>query len=189
MSLSTFVNDLLNTNLNGWFKSIFNGPSYPVITGSYIYKHLLRGEEIEDVDLVVESLEKFKDIYGSVYEKLLLTYPFKGLRYHLKRKDIKYLDIISVDTYLELLEKNGLTPINSLILTKDGIEHVYNPKELRERFKISENFDPINERDWMVDNFERGRYCKWSTMRKKDIEYFSSFDIIDEEECECHYIY
>ena len=187
--LRDLANNLLNIDLNGWFKNIFYSSSNPIITGSYIYKFLLRDEKIEDIDIIVEDLERSKNVFGRHYKRFGFRYPFPGYRIDFDRKDGVYLDVIGYNTYLNVVAINGLTPVNSLILSKDGIKHIYDSKSLRERFWIPEDLDPIKERDWMVDNFKKGRYCKWSRMREKDIEYFSDFDVIDEQECECHFIF
>lgn len=187
-SLSEFAKSITSLNVNGFFKTLLYGEDNPVITGSYIYKKLIRGEKIPDVDIVIRNLHAFKKIFRKHFKYFTLTYPFEGLRYDLRRSDGVYLDVISSEDYIATVHTNGLTTINSLVYSDGEIKHICELDEMRDVFS-SKNLDVEREKLWNIDNFRRGRYCKWSTMRDKDIEYFNTFDIIDLKECMDHHIY
>ena len=89
---------------------------------SVIHKHLLENEKIEDVDYVLEYIEKFDDDIKDHYLKLLLQYYFQknsienfkqilllGYKFDLRIDDIKeaFLNIKTNDeNVIEFLEEN-----------------------------------------------------------------------------------
>jgi hypothetical protein len=46
--------------------------------------------------------------------------------------------------------------------------------------------NPVAEREWMIKNLKEKKYCKWTDMRPKDVEYFKNWTVLDFQECAVH---
>ena len=179
---------IVNMNTRSFLKKLIHGSYFPIITGSFVYKTLIRNERSEDIDIFYNLLRKnfyyAEHSYGTGIDEHVDSQTYK-VRFLGALQPIK-IDALNAE---EIFNKIGsLTPVNSLVYTKDGIKHILEFDEIKE-LVTNLDLDPIKERTWMIDNFKNGRYCKWNDMREKDVEYFSTFDVIDCSECEKHGIF
>lgn len=148
------------------------------IAGSYVYKHLVRGEKVNDIDVIYDGNVDSK---GKLIQKMIPTCKFglKGLAYQeitdysclwcdINNSERKLkIDIIPKDDFLEQT-KRGISFVNALVLTENGIEDIHQNDKRRE---------------FVIKNLKKKRYCKTHNLRIKDKAYFSDFQIIDPEEC------
>jgi hypothetical protein len=191
-----YIIDLLQkVRLNGLFSSIINGPEKPMITGSYVYKHLVRGEKVDDVDAVCSSPVRLSE---KVVKMDKLAYnPTEDGGWEDRFTDYRlikfsgsdlHVDILQTGEFVDVINKTGLSPVNSLVLTEGGIRHITEVPEIADRLNVKAA-DPVKERTWMVENLKAGKVCRWSDMREKDKQYFKDWKVIDFQECASHGIY
>jgi hypothetical protein len=95
---------------------------------------------------------------------------------------------VSVNNFINCINKNGLNHTNSLVDTDDGIKHVLEVPELKEGVAFDAK-NPKEEREWMINNIQDSRYCVWKEMTYMDTEYLEGWSEIDVKECECHGIF
>lgn len=160
----------------------------PIIIGSFVYKHLIGGDNVHDVDLIttnyIGAYNHFKSSYSNVFCKANWK---DAISLGLDGSNIT-IDIIDVDLLVKVLKQDGLTPINSLVYTTDGVMHVSEIETFRKEIPFSIQ-DPKKEREWMINNIKGKKYCVWPNMRYKDKEYFRNWSVISSEECHKHYIH
>ncbi|AYV77014.1 MAG: hypothetical protein Barrevirus7_21 [Barrevirus sp.] len=195
ITLDYIVGLVQRIRTNSYFKTLWYGRTYPYITGSFVYKHLVRGEDVKDIDVIcpdtnelsqtlqrMESLA-FCPIADWLEEESYLDYEdikFRGSDLH--------VDILQIDEFVRTINRTGLSPVNSLVLTKDGIRHLTEVPEICSKLNMKSE-EPEKEREWAIQNLKAGRYCKWGSMRDKDVAYFKGWTVIDFQECANHGIY
>lgn len=192
-----YIADLLQkVRLNGLFGSIINGPERAMITGSYVYKHLVRGEKVDDVDGVCRSPVKLSEkvtkmdslAYNPIDDDSWSEESFTDYRVIKFSGSDLHVDILKTEEFVDVINKTGLSPVNSLVLTEGVIRHITEVPQIAEKLNMKAA-DPVKERIWMIDSLKAGRYCRWSDMREKDKEYFKNWTVIDFQECNSHGIY
>ena len=99
-----------------------------------------------------------------------------------------HVDILQIGEFVRKINETGLSPVNSLVLTKNGIRHLTEVPEISGKLNMKSK-EPEKEREWAIQNLKNGRYCKWTSMRDKDVEYFKGWTVIDFQECASHGIY
>lgn len=168
--------------------SLDNKKHNPIIIGSYIYKYIINGEGVNDIDLVTKNyMATYYDItklYSNIYCKFSWS---NAISLGLTGSNMS-IDIIDMNTIIRLINQDGPTPINSLVYTTDGIRHISEIDEFQERILLPTK-DPKKEREWMINNIKQKKYCVWPGMRDKDKEYFKNWSIIDFKECKEHFIH
>ena len=153
----------------------FFGRSNCSIVGSYIYKHLLRGESVEDIDCICRNVTsmsgKLKRKYEAAYSQPS-TYHSGDVKMKVpvNSKDVN-IDIIQRDSFMVWGYGREPSFINSLVLTSNGIEHIKGDEK---------------KQKYIEENLRQGRYCPWSNMRKKDKAYFKDLEEIPSNECKKH---
>ncbi len=114
------------------FRSMKSLTKDVLVTGSYVYKHLLRGERVFDLDVVYDdSQELSKHIKSSENTAYNPSFPYEegdGLSRRSNYDIIKFMgnkgkrmEIIGLFHFADSINTIGLSPISSLVLTKDGI--------------------------------------------------------------------
>ena len=170
----------------GWRQSIF-------IVGSHIYKNLLRSEKTTDIDAVCSYSADISNYIRSVektaYNPIRHTGKYSSVTdyRHIKFSETPELtiDLIGIRDFAKSINNTGLSMANCLVLTPKGIQHVFEVPEINKYLNL-ESQDPVAEREWAIKNIKAGKYCKWSGMRKKDVEYFKNWTAMDFQECNDH---
>lgn len=140
-----------------------------------------KDKNIKDLDIVCE--EKPQNLGKEIIEYFpckarepyfLDAYPeldYTSLQCDLNNCRNLKIDIISVNDFKKSVRQNGLSFINSLILSNHGIEDVEGNDERKE---------------FVISNLKKKRYCKFNNMRNKDILYFNDneWKEIDTATCE-----
>lgn len=62
ITLKYLVDLVQGVKTNGFFSQFVDGRQYPYITGSYVYKHSVRGETVFDVDVLCPSVSTLSDL-------------------------------------------------------------------------------------------------------------------------------
>ena len=198
VTVDSIVRLLHKVRLNGLFSLMINGPERPMISGSYIYKHLLRGEKVDDVDAICSSPVKLSE---KVVKMDKLAYNPVGydawawtedrftdyMLINFSGSDL-HVDILQTQEFVDVVNRTGLSPVNSLVLTEWGVRHIAEIPEIADKLNVKAA-DPEKERRWMIENMKAGRYCRWGDMREKDVMYFKNWSVIDFQECASHGIY
>ena len=192
LSLKEITNILLNGG-NRWFPmSVIYGKKPVFITGSYVYKHLVRDESVDDVDALcdnsgelsdqIKSIEKtaynpdLPHSYGYIGNKYRRFARHFGVGVYQDHNVIKFtgdssvhVDLIGIPDFVARVNYTGLSLANCLVLTTEGIRHVLEVPELSDGLHLQAD-DPQLERDWTIRNLKEGRYCRWFGMIDKDKE-------------------
>lgn len=172
-------------------KTILSGPKNPIIAGSYVYKRMIRGETVDDVDATSDDIWRTSQWLQSNHgarPKILGNYeyeePFED--YTALELDNTRIDLIGKGEFNEKNKQD--TFINTMVLTKRGLEHRrdvdtkwWMPRTYGEKAKFDQK-----QTHYVIENLQKGRYCKWDDMRDKDEEYFKKFNEIPERECEIY---
>ncbi|AYV76792.1 MAG: hypothetical protein Barrevirus1_14 [Barrevirus sp.] len=170
------------------------------IVGSVIYKNYLRNEPIDDIDVITSKPPKvistlFKEIELSAYNpdikdddnkssfNMETTSDYSTIKFF-GTSAIK-LDLVSISYFNNLININGLSMINCLVLTETGIKHVLEVKDISQHIDF-ETKDAVLEREWAINKIKNGEYCVTHNMRNKDKEYFRNWKRIDPVECALH---
>jgi len=187
ITIDYIVNLIQTVRLNSFLNKIINGPERPVIIGSYVYKYLIRGEKItsiHDIDVICNNPMKFSMI---ITRKEELGYIPNEYQIFFSGSEL-YIDVIPINMFADEINEIGLTTINSLVFSNGEIKHIFEIPEIANKLNVKAT-NPEKERTWMVDNLKANRYCRWSGMRQKDVEYFNDWKVIDFQECALHGIY
>jgi len=193
ITLKYLVDLVHGVKTNGFFSQIVDGRQYPFITGSYVYKHLVQGETVFDVDVLCPSVsslsEELKKLNPLAYRQLDGRsgdeYRYIDYKKVLFRGSDLYIDLFGTDEFVAKINSSGLSPVNSLVLTKDGIKHILEVSQLNVGLNMT-SANPVAEREWMIKNLKEKKYCKWTDMRPKDVEYFKNWTVLDFQECAVH---
>lgn len=98
------------------------------------------------------------------------------------------IDVKDFTEYTEMINKNGLTVTNSILLSESGFKHLSEIPEIAKDINLKfEN--PIAEREWALNNIKNKKFCIWSSMRRGDLHHFKNWKIIDPVECAKHGIF
>lgn len=168
------------------------------IMGSWVYKHLLRGEDVKDIDCLVsdsksaasvllESQKKHATFslhvvgsgYGSHWAKNLSSINMSNGRYK--------IDFFDISAAIESINEHGLFFTNLLVLTRYGIRHILEVSDIANNI-VFESKDPKIEREWAINMIKNKSYCKSGT-REKDMLYFKNWSVIDPVECAKHGVF
>ncbi len=193
---ATQITELLfdASHVRSWWNFLFE--QKPVfITGSSVYKGILRGEKFDDIDAVCNNSKdlsnSIKKLEPSAYNPTIDLGSFEWAADYTTIKfrgsDMK-IDLVGYRDYANTINRFGFGMINCLVLTHDGIKHIFEVPEVAQHIALrAEN--PKAERDWAVDKIKKGEYCEWRNMREKDKEYFKKWKVIDPVECAMHGIF
>lgn len=193
ITLKYLVDLVQKVKTNGFFSQIVDGKQYPYITGSYVYKHSVRGETVFDVDVLCQSVSSLSDLLKKLeplaYRQLDGSpgdeYRYIDYRKVLFKGSDLHIDLFGIDEFVSKINSWGLSPVNSLVLTKEGVRHVFEIPELNVGLNMKA-VNPVAEREWMIKNLKEKKYCKWGDMRPKDVEYFKNWSVLDFQECTAH---
>lgn len=157
--------------------AILEGPGDPKIVGSYVYKRVMRDEEVDDIDMICNdtfgmvdhlkktvSAEQTADPWDEPFEYTKLEVDDNGTKIS--------IDIIETDEYTNDHRTKDTKFINAVQLTPDGLMH-------KDATLWSPKTDVVN---YVMENMKAGRYAPWSNMRDKDEKYFENFEKIPEDE-------
>lgn len=171
-SQEEYVNDILHLP---WWKIPFGYRSSNVIFGSYVYKHMVRGEPVNDIDVLTPNTNKEgKRLAKKFYCKPKYSYawvrgePFNDFTCLTCDSDYSNevkIDLVGKNEYLKTYRRDF---INTVILTSNGLKDIEGNEE-RKKF--------------VIESLKQGKYCPWVDMRDKDKEYFKDFEVIDCNTC------
>lgn len=137
------------------------------ICGSYIYKRMLLGERPNDIDAISKS----------DYETALSPKDFDKLADLSSDHNVR-IDMISASSFEKSQSDTGHPSFaTSIVLKKVDGEKRLLPASSR----VTQGMV-----DYIVEQIPKRRFCPWDSMREKDKEYFSDFEVIDREECALH---
>lgn len=177
-----FLHNWLFSNTYKKYENVILNDNGTFITGSYVYKYYIRGERVDNINVVsveyINSNRKAKSIIHELPEcrpreiwadngSLEDDYGcLKCNKFYINNIDIK---IMSQGYFIGRIKAfDGISFINALKLTKNGIEDIGGNDE-RKKF--------------VIRNLQNKKYCKFKNMRLKDKQYFNNFEQIDPEEC------
>jgi len=178
---------------NGFFSQVVDGKQFPPITGSYVYKHSVRGEDVKDVDVLCPCVSSLSNLLQKLDPFAYRQYDRSGYDEYsyidyskvLFRGSDLHIDLFGIDEFVAKINSTGLSPVNSLVLTKDGVKHILEVPQLSAGLNMKSD-GPLAEREWMIKNLKEKKYCKWGDMRPKDVEYFKNWTVLDFQECVNH---
>ena len=171
-SIETYVNYLTN-NKNSF------------IIGSYVYKYFIRQEDnVDDLDVVVYDNNIYT--FGNEVVKTMpcearmgtfteyMNWDYTSLTCDRDKCRNLKVDIIGLDDFKKSVQKHGISFINSLILTNNGLQDIEGD---------------IQRKNFVIKNLKNNRYCKFKDMRAKDIAYFKKWEQIDPKTCKKYGFY
>jgi len=188
----------------------------PKIIGSYIYKRLLRGERVRDVDAVSNDVTHVAMILRSkcgAIDDIMNEEDFKN--YHSLQMRGMHVDLVDEREYKEKIGDD--TFINTIMLSSNGLQHKRGiiletiPKTTTDTTTNTTTDTTTNtttdtttntttdaipatlsnrfdliQMKYVIHNLREGKYCRWSNMREKDKVYFGKLKEIPKEECELY---
>jgi hypothetical protein len=169
-------------------QAVLDAPGDNEIVGSYVYKRLVRGEEVDDVDCISDNswkashhLQKTR-VLGAIpgtsenFEELFDDYTALTVQ---EQGESVNVDLISKQEYHR--EVGDKTFINTVKMTKNGLIHRDGDTH-RPGIQVQRDA----EVRFVVERLQRDQYCPWSNMREKDKEYFRKFAKIPDAECKAN---
>lgn len=204
-NIDFIANLIINTRINN---SLFGlRKKHGFIAGSFVYKYLVRNESVNDIDVLCPS--KNYNNFVIFCQRILKNSTSNGMSARnytgknsegysfTKYTNIMYktgtnseinVDVIDAKEFIEKINEEGLSHINALVLTKEGVRHIFEVPELSQHLVLgTENGE--KERKWILETLKNKQYCKWKFMRSKDTEYFKGWSVIDCDICKNHGIF
>lgn len=171
-SQEEYINDILKVP---WWEKLLGKKSTNYIIGSYVYKKTIRGEIVNDIDIVTKCTgdeghrlrEKFP--CSGTYVSPYIEYGYDDyvcLMCETDNGDVK-IDLLGSKEHLDKNKERNF--LNTVILTSNGLEDIKGNDKRKE---------------FVIQNLKKGKYCPWNNMREKDKEYFKKFKIIDQDVCQ-----
>lgn len=148
------------------------------VVGSYVYHHIVQKEpHNSDIDLVVDT--KRQDEFACKLRKEMSCHSFIENDYSMVSYRVQCpiqsfnkinIDVMCIITYKQMIKEHGVSMINSLYMDTYG--------------NIRDIEDNEDRRNFTISSLQRKEYCRFSSMRPKDVAYFKDFKVIDPEICE-----
>lgn len=188
-TVESIVNTIMSLK-NEWYNYLYSNSNKIFIVGGAVYKHKLRNEETEDIDVVCHNITETSNMI-----KKNIPYTYHPSRYvtrystatdqtklMIQDNDNLHIDLIGYKTFATHINDHGLSMINSLVLVNNKIKHVLEVSELTEYLSF-ESDDPKSIREWLITKIKNKEFCISSNLREKDKNYFNNWKIIDPVEC------
>ena len=144
------------------------GPGNCKIFGSYVYKRIIRGEKVNDIDCISEdynlTCENLRKVMNAKYKHEIS--PDESIMDYTRLYVNKIsINLISENEYLLNPLTKITTFINVIQLTKDGLVH----KDAT--YYISK----IETIYFVINNLQNNIYFPWENMTENDQDYFKDF--------------
>lgn len=154
------------------------------VVGSYVYKRLMRGEVVKDVDCVCDDLQTTvrelkelfdatevsnSDVYNAEINELSRNGEVDRDDYVQLKVDNINVDILSESAY-QSLAKDYNSFVHNVVHTENGLEHKHGGNDEQVKF--------------IADSLKNNEYCVWLNMRHKDNSYFNRMSTIDLDVCD-----
>lgn len=194
-TVQSVINTIMSLNNGGLYNYIYNsfyGYNKVIIVGGAVYKHKLRNEETQDIDVVCHDSTEVskmikKEIPGTYHPSKFVTRYSTVTNYAalmFKDNDNLHIDFIGYKNFTTHINDCGFSMTNSLVLDNNEVKHVLEVNELKEHL-LFESENPKLVREWLITKIKNKEYCKSSNLRDKDKNYFKNNDwnVIEPGEC------